>query len=142
MNAGYLQDFIDGIAVHELLVAGGLVKSTAEGVQWHQLFNTQHYELAVLESHDPVGSFSYLTLAHHPLKHNAAWPTGEFLWFPPHQLPNAKALAVFILQFIIGLFGGILVPSVSPHGLRYCGHNGASGLVGSCTAGRLASSNF
>ena len=35
-----LQDFIDGFAVHGLLVVGGLVESAAEGAQRHQLFNT------------------------------------------------------------------------------------------------------
>lgn len=36
----HLQDFVDGLAVHGLLVVGGLVESTAEGAQRHQLFNT------------------------------------------------------------------------------------------------------
>lgn len=39
-EGAHLQDFIDGFAVHGLLVVGGLVESTTEGAQWHQLFNT------------------------------------------------------------------------------------------------------
>lgn len=84
---GHLQDFTDGFAVHGLLVVGGLVESTAEGAQRHQLLNTHHQELAISKPHDPAGAFSCSAPAHHPPIHNAAWPPGEALKFPPHQTP-------------------------------------------------------
>lgn len=51
-EGAHLQDFVDGFAVHGLLVVGGLVESTTEGAQWHQLFNTH------LEGQPPPSHFS------------------------------------------------------------------------------------
>lgn len=39
-EGAHLQHFVDGFAVHGLLVVGGLVESAAEGAQRHQLLHT------------------------------------------------------------------------------------------------------
>ena len=41
-TAGHLEDFIDGFAVHGLLVVGSLMERTVEGAKWHEILDTYH----------------------------------------------------------------------------------------------------
>lgn len=38
----HLEDFVDGFAVHGLLIVSSLVERTTEGAQWHERLDTHH----------------------------------------------------------------------------------------------------